>query len=109
MTEGDIPDDLGDFLPGCLYPPEKHVEVARAAKLAFPDIFEWMKSNPDGVSEDMPGGREKFTRLESFIENLLPDAHRMDVRAVSQLLFMAAAYTPEMIRNTIERIEMRKH
>lgn len=109
MTEGDIPDDLGDFLPGCLYPPEKHVEVARAAKLAFPDIFEWMKSNPDGVSEDMPGGREKFTRLESFIENLLPDAHRMDVRAVSQLLFMAAAYTPEMIRNEINHIRIRKH
>ena len=107
MAEGDIP-DFEIFFPYCHYPAEKHIEVARAAKAAFPDIFQWMKENPDGVSEDMPGGREKFMRLNSFIEKCLPSAQSIDFRAVSHLVFMAAAYTPQMMENARILEEMRK-
>ena len=107
MPENPIP-NFGVKPPHCFYGADDHVRVAEALRREFPDIYNWMKLYPDGVSpEDSDEAKENFDRLYAFIRSQLPESQFGDRNQVTQLMFIAATYPPEMIQNKIQSVRSR--
>jgi hypothetical protein len=84
--EEDIRPGSGGRPPGCSYFKADHERAAMHVREKAPEVFEWIRAHPEGLSDDLP----MHQRMWCTAKEIMPMASLIDLAEVGFILRLEA-------------------